>query len=373
MLKKRAMGIIFANMHDGAVPDMTRERSMASLPFGGRYRMIDFNLSALVNAGISQVAVVAKSNYQSLMDHIESGRDWDLARRKGITILPPYSYTSADSNTAYHGRISALYGIMSYIENANAETVVMMDCDHVVNLDLEEMIESHYANKADVTIACKEADYDPDNLKNCVSLKADDTGRVTDLMVNHCEEGFMQSINVFVIGRKLLMELVQDAMARMNVIFERDILLANLKTMNIHAFRYDGYIRRITGMRTYFEANMDLLHTETVDALFGPRTIYTKVHDSPPTRYGLDCDVKNSVVADGCTLEGVVENSVLFRGVKIGKNAVVKNCLIFQDCEIMDGCVLENVILDKDIIVRNGKALMGAPTYPVVIAKGSVI
>ena len=121
MLKKKAMGIIFANMHDSAVSEMTQQRSMASLPFGGRYRMIDFYLSALVDSGISQVAVVTKSNYQSLMDHIESGRSWDLARRKGITVLPPYAYENADSNSAYHGRIAAIYGIMSYIENASAE------------------------------------------------------------------------------------------------------------------------------------------------------------------------------------------------------------------------------------------------------------
>lgn len=373
MLKKKAMGIIFANMHDSSVSEMTQQRSMASLPFGGRYRMIDFYLSALVDAGISQVAVVTKSNYQSLMDHIESGRSWDLARRKGITVLPPYAYENADSNSAYHGRIAAIYGIMSYIENASAETVVMMDADHVCNLDIEDMVKEHYESNADVTIACTEPDLDPDNVKNSVSIKADDTGRITDILVNYCEEGFLQSINVFVIDRKLLMSLIKDAMARMSVIFERDILLANLNDLNLHAYRYEGYIRRITSLKTYFEANLDLIHPETVDALFGPRTIYTKVHDSPPTRYGLNCDVKDTVVADGCTIDGTVENSVLFRGVEIEAGAVVKNCVLMQNTKVFSGCVLENVITDKDVVVTANQALKSTDNYPLYVKKRTIV
>ena len=373
MLKKKAMGIIFANMHDSAVSEMTQQRSMASLPFGGRYRMIDFYLSALVDSGISQVAVVTKSNYQSLMDHIESGRSWDLARRKGITVLPPYAYENADSNSAYHGRIAAIYGIMSYIENASAETVVMMDADHVCNLDIEEMIHEHYKNHADVTIACTTPDYDPDNIKNSVSIKADDKGRVTDILVNYCEEGFLQSINVFVIDRKLLMSLIKDAMARMNVIFERDILLANINNLNIHAYKYDGYIKRITSLKTYYEANLDLIHPENVDALFGPRTVYTKVHDSPPTRYGLNCNITNSLVADGCTIEGTVENSVLFRGVEIEEGAVVKNCVLLQNTKVFSGSVLENVISDKDVVVTANQSLKSTSNYPLYVKKRTIV
>ena len=373
MLKKKAMGIIFANMHDNAISEMTQQRSMASVPFGGRYRMIDFYLSALVDAGISQVAVVTKSNYQSLMDHIESGRSWDLARRKGVTILPPYAYENADSNSAYHGRIAAIYGIMSYIENASAETVVMMDTDHVCNLDIEDMVHEHYANKADVTIACTKPDFDPDNVKNSVSIKADDTGRVTDILMNYCEKGFVQSINVFVIDRKLLMSLVKDAMARMNVIFERDILLANLNTLNLHCYMHNGYVKRITSLKTYFEANLDLIDPKNVDALFSPRTIYTKVHDSPPTRYGLNCNVTESVVADGCTINGKVENSVLFRGVEIEEGAVVRNCVLMQNTKVFSGAVLENVISDKDVVITSNQSLKSTANYPLYLKKRTIV
>lgn len=373
MLKKKAMGIIFANMHDNAVSEMTQQRSMASLPFGGRYRMIDFYLSGLTDAGISQVAVITKSNYQSLMDHIESGRSWDLARRKGITILPPYAYTNADSNSAYHGRIAALYGIMDYLEHATAETVVMMDTDHVCTLDIEDMIEQHYRNKADVSIACTDPDYDPDNLKNCVSLKEDDTGRVIDIMINRCSEGYSQSINVFVIERKLLLTLIADAMAHMNVIFERDILLANIESLRIQSYHHKGYVKRITSLKTYFEANMDLIDPATVDELFLPRPIYTKVHDSPPTRYGLSSSVSNSVVADGCTVEGTVENSVLFRGVEVEEGAVVKNCILMQDTKVMSGAVLENVIADKSVVFTANQYMKSTENYPLYVKKRTIV
>ncbi len=373
MLRKKAMGIIFANMHDNAVSEMTQKRSMASLPYGGRYRMIDFYLSSLTDAGISQVAIITKSNYQSLMDHIESGRSWDLARRKGITVLPPYAYTNADSNSAYHGRIAALYGILDYIEHATADTVVLMDTDHVCTLDIDDMIEQHYKKGADVSIACTEPDYDPDNIKNCVSLLEDESGRVKDIMINRCSEGYKQSINVFVIERKLLLNLIEEAMAHMNVIFERDILLANLDSLRIQAYHHKGYVKRITSLKTYFEANLDLIKPENVDELFLPRPIYTKVHDSPPTRYGLSSKVSDSIVADGCTIEGTVEHSVLFRGVEVEEGAVVRNCILMQDTKVLSGSVLENVISDKSVVFTANQEMKSTDNYPLYVKKRTIV
>ena len=373
MLKTRAIGVIFANMHDAAVPEMTSMRSMASLPFGGRYRMIDFYLSALNEAGISQVAVVTKSNYQSLMDHIGSGRAWNMARRKGISILPPYSYSSADQNSAYHGRISAMYGILDYLNNATSDIVVLMDTDHVCSLDLDAIIQDHIKRGADVTMACRVPDYELTNLANCICVRANEQHRIEEMLMNRCDHGFLQSMNVFVLSRKLLIELVQNANARMQTFFERDVLASQLDKLVVNAYYVDSYVRRITSVKSYYDVSLELTDPKNIDALFGPRRIYTKTHDSPPARYGLNCKAINSVIADGGTIDGTVDHSVLFRGVVIEPGAVVRNCILMQNTRVESGAVLENVITDKDVVVKANQMLTGSSSYPLYIKKHTVV
>lgn len=373
MLRNRALGIIFANMHDNMVGEMTEIRSMASLPYGGRYRLIDFHLSSLVNAGVTKVGVIAKRNYQSLLDHLGSGRAWDLARKRaGLSIFPPFS--SAQEEETYHGRIQALHNISRYIKLSSETYVILMDCDHVCNLDFVDLINKHTESGADVTIVTRDIIPDEDMEKNLVTLHTDETGRVREMLLNRFEEGCSVSMDIFVLEKNKLMELIDNAVCRMQTMFERDILMNNLDTLNVRSYPFTGFVRRVYSTKSYYEANMDLLAPANMASLFPPeRPVYTKVRDEAPVRYGLDAKVKNSLVADGCVILGDVENCLLFRGVTVGKGCKLRNSIIMQDTIIGENSELNYVITDKEVVVSPGRSLMGHENYPLYIKKFSNI
>ena len=372
MVNLNAMGIIFANMHDSVIPELTDHRTMASVPFAGRYRLIDFVLSGMTQAGVQNVGVIVKSNYQSLLDHLGSGREWDLARKRGgLTIFPP----SADSGYGYHGRIGALKGILPYIEDAKEKYVVLADCDAVCDLDYTALIERHISSGAEVTIAYAKEKMTPALAKNNVSLLLAPSGRVRELLINDPQTGKRNlSMGIMVIGREQLVDIVRTGYARGMVKFEQDILAKNLDTMKVYGFEYTGYRSRIADMSSYFEANMQLLYLENLTRLFPEeRPVYTKVRDEAPVRYALGCKVKNCTVADGCIIEGEVENCVIFRGVHIGKGAVVKNCVLMQDTQVGPGVRMDYVITDKDVQISEGQYLGGTKNFQVFVKKGTTV
>ncbi len=373
MLTNRAMGIIFANMHDNMVGEMTEIRSMASLPFGGRYRLIDFYLSSLVNAGITKVGVIAKRNYQSLIDHLGSGRSWDLARkRSGLSVFPPYS-TSNDGGS-YHGRIQALHNIERYIRLSSAKYVILMDCDHVCSLDFNDILNRHIDSGADVTIVSRDVIPGEDLQKNLVTLHENAEGRVIEMLFNGYEAGGTVSMDIFVLAKDKLMQLIDNAVCRMHTIFERDILMTNLDTLDIRTYKFEGFVRRVYSTKGYYEASMALLEPANMDGLFPVgRPVYTKVRDEAPVRYGIDSHVKNSLIADGCVILGEVENCLLFRGVTVGKDSKVKNSIIMQDTIISERSELNYVITDKEVVVNPDRSLMGHENYPLYIKKFSNI
>ena len=368
----KALGIVFANMHDDSLGQLTDKRSMASLPFGGRYRLIDFYLSSLVSAGINKVGVIAKNNYQSLMDHVGSGRAWDLSRKNsGLTVFPPHSLAQEHY---YHGRIQAIYNIIKYIENSNVEYVVMMDCNHVCNIDIQAMIDEHISSGADVTMACRERLEGEDAQSDIIAVHCGESGRIDEMLINACEPDFMLSMNVFIIGRDLLVKLVEQAHSRMKLFFEQDILSTSLDKLNVHAYKFNGFCRRLYDLKSYFDANMALLNPENMHSLFpDERPVYTKVRDQAPVRYGLDARVKNTLAADGCVILGDVENCLLFRGVTVGENVVLRNCIVMQDTTIGGDSSLEYVITDKEVTINPGHRLTGDENYPLYIKKLSVI
>ncbi|MEA5050538.1 MAG: glucose-1-phosphate adenylyltransferase subunit GlgD [Oscillospiraceae bacterium] len=375
MTTKKALGILFANMHDSNMGELTKARSMGSLPFGGRYRLIDFSLSSLVGAGVTKVGVIAKSNYHSLMDHLGNGREWDLARKnEGLSILPPYR-GAQESETLYHGRIQALHNALYYIRSSAVSYVVLSDCDHVANVDLSAALDFHESTGADVTMICYDRPPDAgEPMKSCVVLRPDADGRVRDMMIDRYEEGCVLSMNMFIVGKDKLVEMIEEAMSRMLVFFERDVLLKNIDTLDIRCFLHKGFVRRIYSLRSYREANMALLDRNNLQELFDPRhPVYTKVRDEAPVRYGLNASVRNCLVADGCVIEGTVENCVLFRGARIAAGAHVENSILMQGTEIGDGASLDCVITDKTVRVSPGRTLCGHSTYPLYIAKASVV
>lgn len=371
MTTANAMGIIFSNMHDSNLPEVVAHRTMASVPFAGRYRMIDFCLSGMANAGIHNIGVVVRQNYQSLMDHLGNGREWDLTRKRGgLIIFPPHG---RDTGGLYQGRIEALNQIMPYIESNKEEYVVMSDCDTACNLDYADLLRSHRQSEADVTVVYERSPI-PEGMRDDNSvLRLNDEGRVTEIRVNDYREGGQNlSMNVFVLRRKLLIDIVNDAVVRGLSLFEREVLSRSLKTRVVCGYHFTGYRARICDMHSYFEESLRLLKHENVEKLFPEnRPIYTKVRDEAPVRYAIGARVQNSLVADGCIIEGEVENCVLFRGVHVGKGARVVGCVLMQGTEIAPDVEMENVVTDKNVTVCQGQMLRGAPSFPMFVAKGT--
>ncbi|WP_270914718.1 glucose-1-phosphate adenylyltransferase subunit GlgD [Allofournierella sp. CML151] len=367
-----ALGIIFPNAHDSLVQELVAERTMASVPFGGRYRLIDFVLSSMVNSGISNVSIVVKQNYHSLMDHLGSGREWDLTRKRGgLNLVPPY----AEANVKlYRGRVEALASLVEFLEDQKEEFVIMSDSDVAFNFDFNELIAAHVASQADVTVMYQRS-LIPQGLKeDNYTLKLQD-GRVTELLTNDYRPGVQNlSMNVYIIQRESLIAMIKDASIRGLLYFEKDILARNLELLNVQGFEYTGYTARIADRKSYFEENMRLLDPKNLDALFPEdKPVYTKVHDNAPTRYAMDCQVKNSMVADGCIIEGEVENCVLFRGVKVKKGAKVKNCVLMQNTVVEAGAEVEYAVTDKNVKITADKKLSGTDTFPVYVAKGHTV
>ena len=367
------LGLVFANMHDTTLGDMTKNRTMGSVMFGGRYRLIDFPLSNMVNSGISEVGVITKSNYQSLLDHLGSAREWDLARKKGgLYILPPFGNVES---TLYRGRIEALYGAMSFIKHSRAKYVILSDCDVVTNIDYKPIVAAHIESGADITAVAHTGVYSSDEIKTSTVFNVDADKNVTSVLINPDISGTCTtSLNVFVMSMDFLIETVNDAMARGNVSFERNILQEKCRELKIKIYEYDNYFSKLNSPESYFKSNMPLLEPENARTLFVPkRSIYTKVSDNAPVKYDLDSKVSNSLIADGCIIEGEVENSVLFRGVKVGKGAKVKNCILMQGTVVGDNAELNYLITDKNVSICENHILTSSPQYPMYVGKGASV
>lgn len=369
-----ALGIIFPNSYDAMVPELASERLMASIPFAGRYRIVDFLLSSMVNGGIDNVSLVVKENYHSLMDHLGSGREWDLTRKNGgLNLVPPFSNRETKM---YSGRVEALSSMIPFLKKQREKYVVLCDANIAVNFDFKDLLRKHIESGADLTVAYTkeglpkdllELDADTRHLYYTLKLKED---RVSEICVNSKDKGIQNlSMNIYVVERERLIEQISEAYLQGSVYYERDILSKQLDKLDVRGYCYEGYVARITGVRSYFEESMKLLDEENVDALFGASPIYTKIRDDNPTRYMSCSKVKRIMAADGCVIEGDVENSILFRGVKIGKGAKVKNCVLMQDTVIEEGASVEYVITDKKVVISADKELKGTDTFPVYVEK----
>ena len=367
------LGLIFSNMHDSSIPTLTKERTMGSVMFGGRYRLIDFPLSNLVNSGVAEIGVITKSNYQSLLDHIGSGREWDLSNKNGgLHLLPPFSHVGSG---IYRGRIEALSGVWRFVEHSNAEFVIMTDCDVATTIDYRPVLKQHIETGADITaVYAKMLKKDSEAVTGTV-FNMNSEGRITDVMINPEILGeFNVSLNMYVIKKDFLRNIVKDLTSKGITSFETAVLQGQKDSIKIYAYEHKDYFSKIDSMQSYYDENMALLDSEKRTALFkNEMPIYTKIRDNGPVKYGINSNVKNSLIADGCIIEGTVENSVLFRGVKVGKGAVVKNCILMQDTVIGNNCEVEAIVTDKRAEITNGRSLTGSKSYPIYVGKKAVI
>ncbi len=373
------LGIIFPNSYDDQISALCNERLMASIPFASRYRMVDFMLSSMVNCGIDNVSIIVRKNYRSLMKHLGAGREWDLTRKNGgLNIVPPFAEKTVK---VYNGRVEALASIVDFLKSQREKYVVIADSNIVANYNFNAMLDAHIASGADVSIAYKEEEIplnfinlQPNMSKDLYYTLQLEDDRIVDIHTNSKESGKQNfSMNIYMIERELLIEQIQNAYARGHVYFERDVLAPQLNKLKVYGYKYEGYTGRITDIESYYTENMRLLDDKNLDALFEPSPIYTKIRDDNPTRYIGDSKVKNTMVADGCVIEGEVENCILFRGVKIGKGAVVKNSIIMQDTTIRDNAQIDYVITDKEVTVSAGRSLKGSRSFPVFVPAYKII
>ncbi len=370
MRNNNVLGIVFSNMYDEVLPGLTAVRPMGSVPFAGRYRLIDFTLSNFVNSGISKVGIITRNNYQSLMDHIGSGKSWDLSRKnEGLYFLPPFTM----SDELYAGRIASLIDIRPFFRNAREEYVILSDCHVAGNIDINNIIKEHISSGADITVACRHGFAPP--LKDNLIMWMNAENRIIDIVLGQHPAGECDyGVGLYLMRKDLMVGMLEAAASRNQMNFDRDILLRHLGDVNIHGYRLPEHTSVISSLGSYFKANMALLNTNVLESLFDhQRPIYTKVRDAAPALYGLHASVSNSLVADGCFIEGRVHNSILFRDVRIARDAVVENSIVMQGSVICERTSLNYSVLDKDVVVKAGRVLSGAEDYPLFINKGTVV
>lgn len=371
-MSSKTLSIIFASDADSHLNDLTIHRTIASMPFGGRYRLIDFALSSLVSANITKIGIITKNNYNSLMDHIRMGRDWNLNRKNGgITVFPPFVLNTL--HEIYKGKIDALYSIRNFLLSSKEEYVLLTPANIAANIDLNAVEDAHFASGADITmLTYRTSDLHP--RKNV--LETDKDGRIVDLRFAITNEGEDELCNlgIYYLKKELLLTMVDNAYARGLVDFEKDILQKSLFDLKIMSYEIKSYIAVIDRIPAYFKCSMELLDASIRQDLFYSNcSVLTKVKDSVPVRYLESAQVKNSLIADGCTINGTVENSILFRGVVVEKGAVIKNSIIMEKGKILENAVINYTITDKNVIVRENRHISGYETYPMVIVKDKIV
>ena len=370
-----AFGLIVTGERTTRLKDLTLSRSTAAVPFGGRYRAIDFILSNLVNAGITSVGLITEKNYHSLMDHLGSGKEWDLHRkREGLFILPPFM--TKENSGVFRGAVDAIRSVIGYVRRTSDDYVILSWAWNVMNVDLVPMMEQHLSTGADVTILyAEDGSLQPEDQSQDLRLILDEKGRVTDMELDaYRPRSVNRSCDVMIMKKELLEYLVEEAFARGEYDFHRDILLKKYRTLNIMGYKFEGFLARLESIENYFTGNMDLLNADVQKDLFNPRhPIYTKVKDEVAARYSVSAQVKNSLVADGCLIEGQVENCVLFRGVHVKPGARVFNSIVMQGAEIGENVLLDHVILDKGVKILPGRNLQGYDNFPIVIRKNQTV
>ena len=365
-------GIIFSYEKENGLRELIENRVHGSIPFGGDYRIIDFILSSMVNAGITDVGVIMHGKCQSLLDHLGSGKSWDLSRNYGgLTLLPAFAYNELrHSDGQFRGRVEALYSVMNYLKSIRQDYVVLSDSDTVINAPLDDVLRQHIDTGADITAVCTAAPGDGED--TYFQLNGD--GAITDTAYGlHTPEGY-RCLNIFVLRTELLVQLVTECVSRNGYSLRRSILQEMGGRLNLHGYVYDGYAAHINTLQSYYDRSMELLDGTVRGALFCPdRPVYGKENDSPSSYIDPEGGCVNSLVADGCGIQGSVKNCVLFRNVRIEKGAVVENCILFKDTVVKRGAVLRGVITDKYVTVSENVTLMGHERYPIVVTKGATV
>ncbi len=373
-MKQDIAGLIYTGERVDDLQELTRVRAVAALPMVSRYRLIDFVMSSMIHSGIRNIGIIMQKNYHSLMDHLGSGREWNLhGKRSGMTILPPL--VSQDNVGTYRGFLDALHSNTGFMRGTDERFIAVSDSNILYQVDFRDVVSHHVANKADLTLLCtRDGNVRRNGRGRYICLE---DGRATrlelDPMIPHFENTY---IGAFVARRELLIDLVDRAASSGQHHFSRDLLaqMISERIYRVGAYEVQGRVWMVDSVQAYFHANMDFLNDSYRNQMFrDDRPVWTKLRDEMPARYAPGVKVVNALVADGCIIEGTVENSILFRGAVIKPGATVRHSIVMQDVVISRGAEVEGCILDKQVTLRENVRLVAPRAYPIVIAKNLTI
>ena len=364
------MGLINLQEDGSLIRELADRRAVESIPFAGRYRLIDFALSSMVNSGINKVGIMLPDEPRSVLDHLRSGKDWDLARRHdGLFYLP----AAPDDAQRHKGDLKNFYHNLDFIEHASSRYILLTNGSFVYNIDFGKVLRFHQNTGADITLVSHTTI--DENTGNNIVLDTAENGLLLDIAEKPVAyQGMKVSMGIYLMDKRAFVEIVRHAYERGGLDFMLDGIIRRASDYTMFAYEHDGYMAHVDSMSTYYRANMEILDPEVWQNLFmGEHPVYTKIKDGVPVQYKETAKVTNSLIANGCIVRGEVENSILFRGVKVGKDVKIRNSIIMQKCDIQDGALVENVICDKNVVITAEKWLKGAAEYPLVIKKNITI
>lgn len=367
---RNVLGVINLVNEKPILKELTHHRCLASVPFGGRYRMIDFTMSNFMNVSVSKVAIFTKDKYRSVMDHLGSGKEWDLDHRsQGLFILPPIN-----PDKKIKGDLQQFFDHIEFFQRANADTVIIAPGHHICKIDFNEVIKEHESNGADITVLFKDFDGKPVNKPLYHKCLLNSNGEVHDIeLYTSPGHGDHVCLETYVIRKQLLIDLIKICIENEEFDFLKDVVKANLSRLLVQGYKFNGHMPFIHSLETYHSSNMEFLNPEILRSYFyNSWEVFTKIKHEAPAKFAISSKVLNSLIANGCIIEGTVENSIIFRGVKVRKGAVVKNSILMQKSEVEEDALIENIITDKQVIITKGQNIT-ARNQPTVIKKTEVV
>jgi len=349
----RAVGIVLAGGNGKRMKQLSEKRAVAAMPIAGSYRSIDFVLSNMSNSHIQNVAVFSQYNAKALNEHLNSSKWWDFGRKQGGSYVfnPTITY---DNNSWYRGTADAMHQNIEFLKKSHEPYVVITSADGIYTLDYNKVLEYHIDKKADITVVCTKID-DMNEATRFGVVKFDNDNRITEFEEKPIvADSNIVSTGVYILRRRLLIDLLEKADEEERYDFVKDILIRNKSVKRIYAYMMDTYWSNIATVESYFNTNMDFLKKDVRDYFFKESAIYSKIDDMPPAKHNPGSNIKNSLVSSGCILNGQVENSVLFKKVYVGNNCTIKNSIILNDVHIGDNTYIENCIVEsRDTIKPN--------------------
>ncbi len=355
----RALGIILAGGKNERLGVLTNERALAALPVAGSYRAIDFAISNMSNSGVGKVAVITQYNSRSLIEHLSSSKWWDFGRKHGgLFVFTPFQ--TIEGSRWYRGTADAIYQNIDYLKGSHEPYAIIAQGDGISKIDYNKVLQYHIAKRADITIVCKEMPAGTDLTRYGV-LSVNDDGRMVEFEEKPMEpESNIVSTGIYIIRRRLLIDLVEDIANEQRHDLVSDIIIRYRKKKKIYAYMFDGYWQSVANTKSYFDTNMDFLKKEIRDEFFRQQpTILSKVEDEPPAKFNYGSKVANSLCSSGCIINGTVEDSMLFRKVFVGRDTVIKNSIILNGSYIGDGCHIENAIIESYCNIKDGTVING--------------